>query len=319
MKEKFREWNFKTNIKVKYKLWITETKFEIHEWAGNQKELIDAILDIINYYEEQDIKLTNRQLYYQLVGKSLIPNAMEIYKKICTILTDARYSGLIDWDSIIDKGRVPTKPLEFNNIKERVELAIYNYRLPRWKDQENYVELYCEKEAGETVLSPIAHKYHIYFGANKGYSGAAAMYELSQRLKEQLQKGKRITLLYFGDHDPSGLDMVRDIRERTIEFLQDIRNIANRFQIVPLALNMEQIRQYQCPPNPAKISDPRAKWYIERHGNKSWELDAIDPKELQNIADKGVRDFLDIKKYNDWIKQEEKEKKILINFVNTLK
>lgn len=321
--EQFRVWKPRGNIKIKY----TDNEGDKNIWEKNQEELLEEIKEIVETYFEQDITLTNRQLYYQLVSKDIIPNAQEIYKRICTFLTDARYGGFIDWEAIEDRGRVPEKHSEWENIKRLIESATYSYRLPRWNDQEYYVELYCEKQAMESVLKPVADKYHIYFGVNKGYSSASTMYNLAQRIKEKIQEGKKAVILYLGDHDPSGLDMVRDIHKRICEFLTsgdeciDILGDEEDnpyFRVVPLALNMEQINQYNPPPNPAKITDPRAKWYLSEYGNKSWELDALEPKVLIKIADKGIRGFLDKEKYDFWIQREINEKKALEEFGDNL-
>ncbi len=321
MKEKFREWNFRGNLKVKY--YLDKDKGIFEYWEKSQEELLNQIIEIVEYYMSEDIKLTNRQLYYQLVAKDFIPNALEIYKRFCKFLTDARYGGLVDWDAIEDRGRIPEKHSEWDNIKKLIKSATYSYRLPRWKDQDYYVELYCEKQAMESVLKPIAEKYHIYFGFNKGYSSASTMYDLAQRIKDKIQEGKRTVIIYLGDHDPSGLDMVRDIHKRICEFLvcgdycidiigDDEDN--KFFKIIPVALDMKQIKKFKCPPNPAKITDPRAKAYIEEYGNKSWELDALEPKVLMKIAEKGILEFLDLEKYNQWIEKEEDEKKSLEEF-----
>lgn len=325
MKEKFRTFNFRGNIRVKY--CVDRDNNVFNYWEKSQEELLNQIIEIVDYYIGEDIKLTNRQLYYQLVARDFIPNALEVYKRFCKFLTDARYGGLVDWDAIEDRGRIPEKHSEWDNIKKLIESATYTYRLPRWKNQDYYVELYCEKQAMESVLKPISDKYHIYFGFNKGYSSASTMYDLAQRIKNKIQEGKRTVILYLGDHDPSGLDMIRDIHKRICEFLvmgNDCIDIVGDeddnpyFKIIPLALNMKQIKQYKCPPNPAKITDPRAKGYIEEYGNKSWELDALEPKVLMKIAERGILKYLNLDKYNEWIKREDDEKEALEEFGDNL-
>jgi hypothetical protein len=303
-KEQFREITFKKAINVKY----TDGNGAENRWTADPQKLLADILSIVKSYEFQGIKLTNRQLYYQLVAGGLIPNADMVYKRICTFLTDARYAGLVDWRAIEDRGRNIERHSEWDDVKELVESAVASYRLPRWSDQENYVEMFVEKQAMESVLQPIASQYHIFFGANKGYSSASTMYELAQRLKAQIEEGRFCYLLYFGDHDASGLDMIRDIRERIEEFLTkgDFPVMPN-FEVVPLALNMAQIKQYNPPPNPAKITDPRAKWYIEKYGQNSWELDALNPKILRDLATQGILEYIDIDKYDAWIRREKKE------------
>ena len=317
MREKFRDWNLRGSMSVKYK----SADGGEQVWTANPAQLLFRIQLLIQSYQEQDITLTARQLYYQLVASDVIPNAEATYKRICKFLTDARYAGEIDWDAIEDRGRVPSKPSEWGNVGELMKSATQAYRLPRWSDQEEYVELYCEKQAMESVLAPVARKYHIYFGCNKGYSSASTMYELAQRIKEQLiwdgddEPKKKAKILYLGDHDPSGVDMIRDIRTRIEEFLEmGEEYVEGEFEVIPLALNMEQIRQYNPPPNPAKITDPRAKDYIRKYGNQSWELDALKPEVLMRIAEEGIQRFLDIDKYNAWIKLEQEQKKALIEF-----
>ena len=319
MKEKFREWNFRGDIKIKY----TDGAGLSNVWQKDQRELLQQIVSIVESYQDQGITLTSRQLYYQLVSRDVIPNAEETYKRICTFLTDARYAGLIDWEAIEDRGRTPEKHSEWENIMQIIKTATQSYRLPRWSDQDFYVELYCEKQAMESVLKPVANKYHIYFGVNKGYSSASTMYDLAKRIEEKIGEGKKAVILYLGDHDASGLDMVRDIRKRITEFLENGNEFTSdideddensSFRIVPLALNMTQIKRYNPPPNPAKQTDPRSKWYISEYGNKSWELDALEPKVLIAIAETGIRKHLDLNKYDQWVIREDKEKIALENF-----
>lgn len=306
--EQFRVWNYRENIKATYKDESGERKI----WIKNQDELLMQIQQIVQAYMGQKIKLTNRQLYYQLVSEGTIPNADKIYRRICKFLTDARYAGFIDWKAIEDRGRIPEKHSEWESITELIDSAIYSYRLPRWRDQDNYIELYCEKQAMESVLKPIADEYHIYFGYNKGYSSASTMYELADRIKEKIQEGKETIILYLGDHDPSGLDMVRDMKDRIGEFLTcGDMYVEPDFEVIQLALNMKQIKQYDPPPNPAKITDPRAKWYISKYGEKSWELDALKPEVLIQVAEDGILEYLDIDKYNAWIELEKEQKKVL--------
>lgn len=313
--EKFRDWNIRGDLRVKY----TDGAGNIQYWVKNQHELLQGILSIVSQYQDAGISLTNRQLYYQLVATLICPNADEIYKRICKFFTDARYAGLIDWDAIEDRGRVPEMHSQWDSIKSLIESAVYSYRLPRWKDQGKYVELYCEKQAMESILKPVADKYHIYFGYNKGYSSASTMYDLAKRVQNQINDGKHVIILYLGDHDPSGLDMIRDIRDRITEFLTEGNEYTEpNFEVIQIALNMEQIRQYNPPPNPAKISDPRAGWYIEKFGRSSWELDALRPDVLIRIAEEGIRAHLDVVKYNKWIELEDKQKRALQRFGDEL-
>jgi hypothetical protein len=309
MKEQFREKVPKGQIRIQ----IQDKKDDpVEYWETTAETLLLQIQEVVHYHASIKIKLTNRQLYYKLVGKNWIPNRTKVYKRVCKFLTDIRYCGLVDWDAIEDKEREAEKHTEWDNPLDALQTLTRVYRLPRWSDQEYYVEMYCEKKAGINTLEPVAEKYHIHFGFNRGYSSASAIYELAKRLKEQIEDGKKAIILYFGDHDASGLDMIRDIEKRIEEFLTMGQEYTDpEFEIIPVSLTMEQIEKYDPPPNPAKQSDPRAKWYIAQFGNESWELESLDALELRKIAQKSILEYLDIDKYNAWIEKERKEKQAL--------
>lgn len=87
---------------------------------------------------------------------------------------------------------------------------------------------------------------------------------------------------------------------------------------VCLVLEELSMNKYNLPPNPAKVSDPRAKWYISEYGNTSWEVDAMKPQIMRQIVEKEILKHIDMEKYNNWIYREEKEKKALREFGNNL-
>jgi hypothetical protein len=213
MKESFREKKFTGDIRIRYTTELENGMRIKKTWLADQKELIGQILRIVDKYLEKDIKLTLRQLYYQLVSAELIPNALEVYKRIGILVSDMRYVGYLDWDAMEDRARTQEKHAEWRNLQGLIETAKNEYRLRRWDDQKYYVELLTEKEALYSVLEPITDKYHIRLCVNKGYTSSSVIYELYKRI-EKVMFDKKVIILYVGDHDPSGLDMVRDIRDR---------------------------------------------------------------------------------------------------------
>jgi len=257
--------------------------------------------DVIKRYQDQGLRLTLRQLYYQLVTMNVIPNEEKSYTNLSTVVSNARLAGIMDWDAIEDRVRRPRTQGEFRDLKELIEAAINAYRLPRWKGQDHYVELWVEKDALAGVLEPIARKFHVTMMVNRGYSSQSAMYESSKRFNEH-DGAQLSTLFYLGDHDPSGEDMVRDIQDRLDMFCN------YHVEVHKLALTMDQIEEYNPPPNPAKIKDPRAMAYIREHGNSSWEVDALPPEVLTEIIEHAFSSVLDTALMNKVIEQEGKDK-----------
>lgn len=241
---------------------------------------IGQMQEILTDYAGQ--RLTARQLYYQFVARGLLENTERSYKNVTSLLTDARYAGMVDWDVIEDRGREPLQPSEWSSIDALVSAAVRQFRLPRWEGQPHYVELWVEKQALAGVLEPLARQYHATLMVNKGYSSSSAMKGAADRMREAIEAGREPVVLYLGDHDPSGEDMVRDIRDRLTEFLGDA--LDDSIAVNKLALTMAQIQQYNPPPNPAKMSDARARAYVAKYGRQSWELDALPPNVLQALV-----------------------------------
>lgn len=284
---------------------MKQAYLEPKNWHGKKQVVFEQIKKIVEEFQSQGYKMTLRQLYYQLVSRDIIANDQKEYAKLSTLLTEARMYGLIDWNFIEDRIRVPKINSEWDGIEDIVQSAIASYRLPRWNGQENYIEVWVEKDALSGVLLPITEKYHVNLMVNRGYSSASAMHDSALRFIRKEKQGKKTFILYLGDHDPSGMDMVRDIQERMEIFRSDV-------EVKRIALNMEQIETFNPPPNPAKITDPRADKYIAEFGSTSWELDALSPKDLNKLLDSEIQKLLDIEMYNQICRQEEKQKTELV-------
>lgn len=270
-------------------------------------EKLKIVNKIIEEYAKQGYKLTLRQLYYQLVSRDIIANKISEYAKLSTLLVKGRMAGVVDWDAIEDRIRVPFIPYWVRNIQGAINDTISQYRLDRQDGQEVYIELWVEKDALSGVLKRITSKYHINLMVNRGYSSCTAMHDAYERLLDKEEEGKDTVILYLGDHDPSGLDMIRDIKERLEEF-------GVHPEVRQIGLTMEQIKKFNPPPNPAKIKDPRAKDYISKYGGISWEVDALNPETLHKLVRDNVEGLIDMDLFLSKIKQEEKDKKKLKNF-----
>lgn len=318
-KEAFRTKKYNKRIKVTYTVELPDGTKKKKVWEADQHALIQRIIAIAEEYQSQNIKQTLRGYYYDLVSEQLIPNALEIYKRIGKLVNDLRYTGHIDWDAMEDRGRAQDMHAEWDNVSDLLDSAIYAYRLRRWEGQEYYIELFTEKDTMYPRLQPITDKYHIRLCINKGYSSSSVYYELSKRVIEKLEEGKNVIIFYVGDHDPSGLDMIRDLTERLTEFLEMGDEYYDaEFKVIPVALTKEQIKKYKLPPNPAKLSDSRAQKYIEEHGKISWEVDALKPQIMRQIVESEIVKHIDMDKYNTVIEKEKQQKKKLEEFGNKL-
>jgi len=272
-------------------------------------ELIEECDAVIEKYVEAGYELTVRQLYYQMIARDLFPdswidyaynhrygldgdtkNTQKNYKRFAGLVSDARLAGLLDWEAIVDRVRATVTNPHYRDVDHLLKVAVNWFEIDKRSDQPVHLEVMCEKDAVAGILEPVASRWDLPFTACRGYASQSLFYRIGKRLEAALDGGQAVAILYFGDHDPSGLDMDRDIRKRLAQFAH---YTPDSLTFIRLALTAEQIREYASPPNPAKVTDSRAKAYIELHGRESWELDALDPDVLVGLLDRMVRRIQD--------------------------
>lgn len=284
-------------------------KFEDINFTRSSLARIETINTILAEYEAEGYDLSLRQLYYQLVARDLIENTQQSYKRIVDLVGNARLAGLVDWNMIVDRGRTRITNNHWTNPAEIVRAAANQFQIDKWEGQEWHVEVMVEKQALEGVLIPVCRRLDVAFSANKGYTSLSMLYELGKLIRRVIQAKKRVLVVYLGDHDPSGIDMTRDIWTRLEMFSRQ------RIKVDRAALNMDQIAILNPPENPAKTTDSRYNAYIEKFGESSWELDAIEPRQLAALVENAVLAVLDRQKWNQAVARENEMKQELMAFV----
>jgi hypothetical protein len=260
-------------------------------FSSGTQSAIDAANGIIEEYSEAGFTLTLRQLYYQFVSRDLIANNLREYKRLGSIINDARLAGEIDWDAIEDRTRGVRGNAHWTTPADIIDSAASGFRVDRWEGQPNYVEVWIEKDALVGVAEKVCRALDVKYLSCRGYTSQSEMWEAGQRFAGRHRKGQQTHILHLGDHDPSGIDMTRDIEERLRLFCTHHR--CEPPAVHRIALNMDQIERYEPPPNPAKTTDSRSGKYIEQFGHESWELDALDVKTLSELIQSHVEDLLD--------------------------
>jgi len=253
---------------------------------------------IIEEYAAQGFDLTLRQLYYQMVARGYIENSLRSYKNFGNVVNDARLAGLIDWGHIVDRTRNFRANGHFRNPGDIMRAAVNSYQVDKWERQPFRVEVWVEKEALEGVIDRACRPLDVPYFACKGYTSQSEMWAAARRLIKWRDRGQTSIILHLGDHDPSGIDMTRDIFDRLALF-------AGEMQVDRLALNWNQVEQYNPPPNLAKLEDSRADAYIARFGMSSWELDALEPTVIADLIGDAVAQFRDPDLWAEAVAQEE--------------
>lgn len=271
-------------------------------WAPKMEtiETLASATHIINQYKAQGYTLSLRQLYYQLVASDIIPNKDREYKRLGRIINRGRLAGLVDWDLIEDRNRELAVNSHWTSPKSILQTASSSFKLDLWEDQDYRLIVMSEKDALSGVLGKVAREWDVMYTANKGYASASHLYDIAQRARGWIEDEDQETIvLYFGDFDPSGLDMDRDLEDRLSLFSTHYQEVER------LALLRDQIDTYNPPPNPAKLTDTRADSYISVHGYHSWELDALRPEVLATLAEEAIMSYLDYDKYEAKVEQQQ--------------
>lgn len=272
-------------------------------------KFIAVLAHIVREYYAQGFVLTVRQLFYQCVARNILHNDMRSYKKVVRDCKDGRYLGVIPWAAIVDNVRMIDDPPSWDTPESFVDSAVDAFFVDRWQDQDTRVEVWTEKDAAVSVLHPVAEKWRVPFQVNRGSCSATFIKNAADRLDD---RDEETMILYFGDHDPMGLDMIRDVEDRLNYF--GVYPI-----VVPVAITLDQAQSGGYPPNYVKESDSTMRKYVEETGmEECWELDAIPPDELQEICDTAILDaFTDYPAYNDRVTEEEEGRKAIREMIGS--
>lgn len=255
-------------------------------------KVIEQSNAIIAEYQRQGFRLTLRQLFYQHVSRGYIANRQTEYKRLGSIINDARLAGLIDWNAIEDRTRwLRANDFDHGDPDKWLGSIYQGFSKSRWDDQPNAVEVWVEKDALVGVIESACEPLKVPYFACRGYVSQSELWGAAQRLIRLMRRGKTVTVLHLGDHDPSGIDMTRDIEDRLRLFCEHSGFDAP--EVRRLALNFDQVEQYGPPPNPAKLTDSRAEGYIRTHGTESWELDALEPTVLADLVTSNILPLVD--------------------------
>lgn len=279
-------------MKIAYRHWNPHSKTQ---------SLIQIAQDIINEYRAGGYTLTLRQLYYQLVARDIIPNKERSYKNLSSTMTKARMAGMISWEAIEDRNRESVGFWTDEDPMNPINALPHYIRFDQWARQEHYIEVWVEKEALGNVIAKACNPYMVPYMSCKGYLSASEAWRAGRRfLRKSLHEGKQCHLIHLGDHDPSGLDMTRDNHDRLAIFSE----IPGGVHVNRIALNMDQIREYNPPPNPTKLTDSRSGDYVKRFGKSSWELDALKPEMMVRLIQSEITNLIDFDIWNETERQE---------------
>lgn len=272
------------------KLEIIPQNFYSKTW-----DLLNEIDTICIVFFGKGYTLTLRQLFYQLVSRNRIPNTEKAYTNLGNIVRDGRYAGVLDWEHITDRVRVIHDSARWEDAEDRLVHAAETHRIDTWEEQEYRPEVWIEKDALLELARNACHPLDVQYMSVKAYSSVSALWEARKRFRQYVRDGQTPVILHLGDHDCTGDDCSRFLRER-MELMVNTPDLGlhANVELRRLALNRDQIEKYELPPQPGKTADPRFRGYVRKHGTSHvWELDALAPDVIERIIEDGIRGVMD--------------------------
>ena len=291
---------------------LREAKFR-NPISDAKKPFLDAIKRIIDELSAF-WPLTLRQIHYQLLNDpplihaskphSRYRNDKQSYGRLIDLLTRARHEGYIDYAVIDD----PTRPVTLWKVHRSVA-TYYNAEMhdilrDYWRDlmqsQPNHIELVVEKSTMRSIIAPIASEFRLPLTIGRGQCTTRPLYNIAQRYR---RSGKtKLVILAVSDLDPDGDAIAHSLGQRLRDD-HDIRNV----ELFKCALTMQQVEELELPEkfDRAKVDSPNYQRYVETHDTDAvWELEALDPSDLQRLLRDAIDAVIDRKAFNKQVAAE---------------
>lgn len=267
-----------------------------------------AIEDLKNYLVTVVAEIqpaTVRQVFYQMVSRGLIAKTEADYKNtVVRLLTDMRVEGQLPFGWIADNTRWMRKPRTYSSLESAIKRTAEAYRRSVWDGQEVYVEVWLEKDALSGVLMEVTGPWDVPLMVTRGYPSISYLYEAAESISSH---DKPAFIYYFGDFDPSGCDISRNVEARLRQFAPHAEIHFER-----VAVNTCQIEALDLPTRPTKQSDSRSKGFV----GESVEVDAIPPNILRAMAEQSITQHIDQHQLEAMQIAEAEERKILDIFAS---
>lgn len=261
-----------------------------------------AIYDLL----AEDHPMTVRQVYYRLVSMGVIEKTEAEYQTVCRLLAEMRRAGDLPFDWLADATRWQRKPTSYSSLASMLHRSARMYRQAIWDDQDVYVEVWLEKDALAGVLYDVTAEWDVPLMVTRGYPSLSYLYSAAEALQTE---DKPCYLYYFGDHDPSGVDISRKVERDLREFAADAEIHFERVAVLPW-----QIEEWDLQTRPTKKTDTRAKNF----DGESVEVDAIPPNQLRQLARDCIEQHIDQDTLQQTLTVEEAERDTLQTILNNL-
>jgi hypothetical protein len=249
-------------------------------------ELLDTVQGILREYRAQ-LPMTNRQIFYRLVGAHGYDKTEQAYARLCEYLNRARRASIIPFSSIRDDGTDSLGGPGWNSPAQfwsSVRYTAEGYAHNETDGQPFYCELWVEAGGMLPQAAAVANPYGITSYTAGGFNGLTDKYETAERLARQ---DKPVIIFHVGDYDPSGCAIIDSLASDVGAFVGEL----NRWQEIDwrrIAVTPGQIARFRLPTAPQKRTDVRGEQMPD-----TVQAEALPPDVLAAEIDSAISEVID--------------------------
>jgi hypothetical protein len=233
----------------------------------------------------EDHPLTVRGVFYRVMSAGAVEKTEKAYAAVQREVLKLRRAGFLPYEWIADGTRWQVKQPSWDTAKEALDDTAASYRRALWHNQDTYVEVWSEKDAIASIVSPTTDKWDVPLMIARGFASESFLWSTANTIRRQGEDGKDVVIYQLGDHDPFGIAAWEHVQTRLAEFAPDAEIHFER-----LAVTESQIWEYNLPTRP-KLTDRRAKNFA----GESVEVDALATSDLREIVENAILSWIDPK------------------------
>jgi hypothetical protein len=253
---------------------------------------------------------TVRGTMYAAVSCGWLPDTgKKSYGRCQRLLNELRLREVLPFSWVVDNIRSTEKPSSWSGLADFADTVRDAYRRDFWASLPEYVCIIVEKDTVAGRIAPVTREFDVPLHPLRGFSSTSFAAEIGATWK---RIEKPITAYYIGDHDPSGRDIERSIRERLSRFS------GRDFTMKRLAVEPEHFDQYNIIPLDPKKKDTRYAKFVEKYGPRCAEVEAIPANDLRDMVEGAIRSHIPTAEWQRLQNIEEQERQTWQQMLNRI-
>lgn len=224
---------------------------------------------------------TSRFIFYRASALQIVPKTTSGYRAVQRELALMRERGDLPFAWIVDNTRWQRKPHTHNDIESFLAESARLYRRDMWNHSDVYVEVWCESDSVAGALMPVTYEFDVPLMVVRGYTSTTFAHSAAKHIERD---GRPAFLYYFGDHDPSGLDIERNLKEKLGRYAPRAEINLSR-----VTVTAEDIAEMDLPGSIKKATDTRSRNFV----GKAVEIESVPVETLRTWCREVIEQHVD--------------------------